>query len=55
MKIVKGQYASISSTYSSDLKSLIGLLLLKDYKKRPSIVEILNLGIMKQRMQLYGY
>ena len=55
MKIVKGQFTPIPNNYSQDLKSLIGLLLLKDYKKRPSIVEILNLSIMKQRMQLYGY
>ena len=43
MKIVKGQYSPIPSNYSDGLKELVRLLLLKDYKKRPSIAEILNL------------
>ena len=34
---------------------MIKLLLLKDYRRRPGITEILNMNSMKQRMQLYGY
>ena len=41
MKIVKGDFAPIPSNYSSDLKEVLDLLLLKDYRKRPSIAEIL--------------
>lgn len=55
MKIVKGQFIPISTSYSQDLHHLIGQLLLKDYKKRPSISEIFALQSMKTKMQLYGY
>ena len=50
MKIVKGQYYPIASNYSKDLHELVRLLLLKDYKKRPGIAEILNMASMKSRM-----
>ena len=55
MKIVKGQFAPISTSYSQDLHKLISLLLLKDYKKRPSIAEIFDMSSMKEKMKLYGY
>ena len=34
---------------------MVRQLLLKDYRKRPSIVEVLSQHAMKQRMALYGY
>lgn len=55
MKIVRGQYAPISSKYSTDLSDMIKQLLLKDYKKRPGMQEILQMESMKKRMKLYGY
>ena len=42
IKILTTQYEPISKDYSSDLKTMIGLLLEKNYVNRPSIVEILN-------------
>ena len=47
MKIVKGQYAPIPSNYSDGLRELVRQLLLKDYKKRPSINDILNMSSMQ--------
>lgn len=55
MKIVKGQFTPISNKYSEGLRHMVNQLLLKDYKKRPSIQEIMNFDSMKKRMQLYGY
>ena len=55
MKIVKGQFAPIASHYSPELQELVRQLLLKDYRKRPGIAEILEFSSMKSRMQLYGY
>jgi NIMA (never in mitosis gene a)-related kinase len=55
MKIVKGTFTPIPSSYSKELGEMTRLLLLKDFRKRPGIVEILNMESMKQRMQLYGY
>ena len=55
MKIVKGQFTPISNKYSEGLRHIVNQLLLKDYKKRPSIQEILQNEAMKKRMQLYGY
>ena len=55
MKIVKGQYVPISSKYSEGLRQMVVQLLLKDYRKRPGIAEILKMDSMKQRMQMYGY
>ena len=34
---------------------MVSELLLKDYKKRPSITDILNKKSMKTKMALYGY
>jgi hypothetical protein len=50
MKIVKGTFTPISNTYSKDLGEMTRRLLLKDFKKRPGIVEILNMDSMKTRM-----
>jgi NIMA (never in mitosis gene a)-related kinase len=50
MRIVKGQFAPIPSRYTEGLKIMVNMLLLKNYKKRPSIGEILNHEEMKKRM-----
>ena len=55
MKIVRGQFTPVSSKYSEALREMVRMLLLKNYKKRPSMAEILNTDEMKKRMQLYGY
>ena len=47
MKIVKGTFTPIPNTYSKDLGEITRLLLLKDYKKRPGITEVMALSSMK--------
>jgi NIMA (never in mitosis gene a)-related kinase len=42
LKIVRGKYNPISSQYSKDLAAMIDSCLCKDYKKRPSIQDILD-------------
>lgn len=37
------------------MKEMVRQLLLKDYKKRPSIAEVLNMASMRQKMHVYGY
>jgi hypothetical protein len=37
LKIVRGKFNPIPASYSKDLSDLVNSLLLKDYKKRPSI------------------
>ena len=51
IKIIRGNYNSIPSSYSKELKTLIGSLLLVDPDKRPSINEILKLQIIKSRIK----
>lgn len=55
MKIVKGTFTPIPNSYSKELGEMTRLLLLKDFKKRPGITEVMSMASMKQRMQLYGY
>lgn len=50
MRIVKGQFTPIPSRYTEGLKIMVNLLLLKNYKKRPSIGEILSHEEVKKRM-----
>jgi NIMA (never in mitosis gene a)-related kinase 1/4/5 len=47
MKIVRGQYTPISGKYSKDLQEMVKALLLKDYKRRPSIIEIMSKPAMR--------
>lgn len=42
LKIMRGKYDPISTQYSNDLKSLIDMLLEKNYYQRPSIFDILT-------------
>jgi NIMA (never in mitosis gene a)-related kinase len=37
LKIIKGQYSAISATLSADLKQVVDLCLLKNYRQRPLI------------------
>lgn len=53
MKIVKGTIPPISSTYSDDLRKLVGLLLTRDPLKRPTINQLLALPIMQSRIKKF--
>lgn len=53
LNIVKGQYSQIPSHYSIDLKLLVTSLLRVDQDQRPSVNEILNMGIIKKRIKEY--
>lgn len=49
-KILKGTYPPLPEVYSSDLKRLLSEMLIKDPNKRPSIKKILDMPIMKAKM-----
>ena len=51
VKIIRGAYNPIPGVYSRDLKSLVGLLLINDAEKRPSINDILRLPYLKKRIR----
>jgi len=51
MKIIKGQYLSIPSHFSKDMKNLINMLLRVNPTKRPSAAEILNLPFIQKRIK----
>lgn len=53
LKIVRGKYAAISSQYSSSLSAMVDLCLCKDYKKRPSINDILEKPIMQEKASYF--
>ena len=55
LKIVKGKFEPISSTYTMALKELTEKLLTKDPNKRPGLSHIFKMEAMKERMHLYGY
>lgn len=55
MKIIRGKFNPIPSTYSRSLHELVNMLLLKDHKKRPGIEEILKSQTLVDKMKLYGY
>ena len=44
-RVIKGVYPKIPSQYTSDLSSMIGLLLQVDPKKRPSTEQILHMPV----------
>jgi len=50
LKILMGKYAPIPSHYSQDLATMVGLLLEKDVKKRPSINELMRHALIQSRM-----
>ena len=55
LKIVRGKYNPIPTLYSKELSQLVDQCLCKDYKKRPSIFEILSNPTMIQKAQYLGY
>lgn len=49
LKIIRANYLPVSNTYSADLREMVSLLLMKDYKKRPTTVTLLKRSGMKER------
>jgi len=50
LKILRGSYPAIPSTYSQDLKELIADMLIKDPAKRPSMRKILEKEFLSRRI-----
>lgn len=53
VKILKGNYHPISSTYSKPLRNFISSLLVVDAKKRPSIRKIVQIPFIKKQIAEY--
>jgi len=53
LKIVQGQFPALQGSYSSSLKSLIGVLLNTNPEDRPTIHEVLWIPIIKQRIHCF--
>ena len=51
MKIVRGNYAPISSHYSRELRNLITQMLMIDPAKRPNIHQVLRMGFIQARVK----
>eukprot|EP00743_Colponemidia_sp_Colp-15_P002605 GILK01002822.1.p1 GENE.GILK01002822.1~~GILK01002822.1.p1 ORF type:complete len:897 (-),score=171.16 GILK01002822.1:188-2878(-) len=51
MKILRGVYPAVSTTYSKDLRDLIGEMLTRDPARRPSINQILAKPFIQARIQ----
>ena len=51
LKILKGKYQPIPSSYSYHLQKMIDLLLEKDYRKRPNVSDLFNRSIMIQKVK----
>ena len=49
LKIIKGTYIPISSTYSDELRTVVDMCLCKDYRKRFNIGAVLNRPGMRER------
>lgn len=50
-KIVQDKYEPIPAHYSADLQSLINSLLNKNAQERPSVAQILQMPIVRDKMQ----
>ena len=50
LKILRGNYPAIPSTYSDDLKQIIAEMLIKDPAKRPSMRKILEKDFLSRRI-----
>lgn len=55
LKILRGKYNPISSSYSKPLHEMVDRLLLKDYRQRPAIMDILSSATMVEKLKKYGY
>lgn len=49
LKILRSTYAPLSNTFSSELREIVKLCLLKDHKKRPDIIGILKRPGIKEK------
>jgi len=50
-KILRGTYPPVSPVYSGELRDLIGKMLLKDPRDRPSINSVLKVPFVQKRME----
>lgn len=50
-KIVQDKQEPIPDMYSADLRELINLMLDKDEKQRPSVIDILRMDFMREHMR----
>ena len=51
MKILKGSYSPLPNNYSNDIKVLVKKMLNVNKNKRPSIIDILNYRIIKEKIE----
>lgn len=51
MKILRGKYNKIPAVYSLSLQEMVDKLLIKDYRQRPDIEEILRHPAMVERIK----
>ena len=51
LKIIRGSYNPVPSSFSKDIKNLIACMLQVDANKRPSITELLKLPVIKNRIK----
>ena len=52
-KVISGKYNKINSRYSEDMNEILKLLFKVDPKERPSCEEILNLDLIKKRIEFF--
>ena len=52
-KIVQDKQEPISNQYSEDLRNLVTLMLNKDDKQRPQVIEILRMSFVQNHMKNY--
>lgn len=50
LKILRGSYPAIPSTYSQDLRDLLADMLIKDPTKRPSMRKVLEKEFLSRRI-----
>ena len=53
VKILRGNYTPPPTIYSKDLREIIEKCLIVDYRKRPTIQQILNFPIIQNRIKLF--
>ena len=53
VKILRGNYTPPPTIYSKDLREIIDKCLIVDYRKRPTIQQILNFPIIQNRLKLF--
>jgi len=52
-KIVQDKQDPIPDIYSQELKNLVSMLLIKDERQRPNVLDILRMDFVKQHMRLF--